>query len=392
MAPPPDPGRDDRPIVAIYRSPLFNASESFVQAHAAGLDRYRPLLVGLEDKGNARPELRGRLVVPASSHEALLFKLTGRAPALVERLRAAEPRLVHAHFATDGLLALPLAGALGVPLLTTLHGYDVSRTRIRLLASGRLSWVRYALLRRRLIGRGHAFLAVSDAVRSQAIARGFPAERTFTHYLGIDLEAFAAGAETAQPGLVLHVGRLVEKKGTAILLDAFARVAAADRGAELVVIGDGPERRALERRAAALGLGGRVRFLGRLPHGEVAQWMRRAWVLAAPSATARDGDSEGLPTVVVEAAAARLPAVATDHAGIPEAVVDGATGFIVPERDSEALASRLLDILGSADLRRRLGSAARERAERRFDARRQNALLEERYDALPRQTRPRASR
>lgn len=382
------PQLDDRPVVAIYRSPLFNASESFVQAHAGGLKRYQPLLAGLEDKGHAWPELRPRMVVAGSTMEALGFKLFGRAAGFVQRIAAARPRLVHAHFATDGLLALPLAAALGVPLVTTLHGYDVSRARRRLLGSGRLSWMKYALLRGRLTDSGALFLAVSEAVRRQAIARGFPPERTLTHHLGVDLDRFTAGTGERQPGLILHAGRLVEKKGTAILIDAFARLCARRPDARLAIVGDGPERPALERRSAALGLGGRVEFLGALPQHEVAAWMRRASVLAAPSVTARDGDAEGLPTVIVEAAASSLPVVATDHAGNAEAVLDGRSGFIVAERDADALAGRLGALAGSPELRDRLGGAARRLAEERFDARRQAARLEDLYDELLGRIRP----
>ena len=381
---------DPRPTVAIYRSPLFNASESFVQAHAAGLIRYCPLLVGLEDRGHAWRELQERLVLPESSWEAMRFKLLGDAGAMAARVRPASPRLVHAHFATDALLALPLAKALGVPLVTTLHGYDVSRSRGRMLSSGRLSWINYALRRRRLMQQGRLFLAVSDAIRDRAIAQGYPSERTFTHYLGVDVARFSADPGAAEPGLILHVGRLVEKKGTVDLLEAFARLPR-DCRAALVIIGDGPERRRLERRSSKLGIAPAVRFLGPLPQEEVAAWMRRAWILAAPSVTARDGDSEGLPTVVVEAAASSVPAIGTNHAGIPEAIRDGETGVIVPERDPEALAGGMLKLLGSADLRHLMGAAARRLAEARFDASRQSAALEDRYDAVLRHTRPRRS-
>jgi glycosyltransferase involved in cell wall biosynthesis len=110
--------------------------------------------------------------------------------------------------------------------------------------------------------------------------------------------------------------------------------------------------------------------------------MRRATVLAAPSITARDGDAEGLPTAIVEAAASALPAVGTDHSGIVEAIVDGETGFIVPERDAGALAARLLAILGDPELRDRMGAAARALAERKFDLARQMRRLEEIYDQV----------
>ena len=373
-------GADRRPAIAIYRGPLFNLSETFVRAHAQALVRYRPLLAGIEDKGNVPSELRTGLVVPRNAGERQLARL-GILRGLAERLRSEHPCLIHAHFGPDALAALPLARALDVPLIATLHGYDVTRNRTRMLASGRLTWMRYALRRRMLAREGALFLTVSDALRKTALAQGFPAARARTHYLGVDLARFNGSGER-EPGLVLHVGRLVEKKGTAGLIDAVARLPEA----RLVVIGDGPQRGRLERHAA--GLGERVRFLGTLAPAEVAGWMRRAALLAAPSVTARDGDAEGLPTVIVEAAASGLPTVGTLHSGIPEAVVDGETGFLVPERDVEALVARLDALLGSPELRRRMGAAARRLAEDKFDLRVQSARLEAIYDEVRGQIRP----
>jgi glycosyltransferase involved in cell wall biosynthesis len=367
-------------VAAVFRSPVFNASETFVAAQAAGLDRYQALVAGLYGIGNVPDELDGRVVL-ASRTQELSLKLFGSAAALAAEVGPFKPRLVHAHFAPDGLLALPLARRLRVPLVTSLRGYDVSRSPAQLLASGRLSWVRYALQRRRLMAQGDLFLAVSDALREQAIAAGYPADRTITHYNGVDLDRFSAAPD--DDGVtVLHVGRLVEKKGTAALLHAFAPMRARHPEAELVILGDGPRRAALEQLTRELGIDNAVRFLGMQPHATVVEWLQRAAVLAAPSLRARDGDSEGLPNVVVEAAASGRPVVATDHGGIGEAVTDGQTGFIVPEGALEPLALRLSELLASAELRRRFGAAARAFAEQKFDFRRQMARLETLYDAV----------
>jgi glycosyltransferase involved in cell wall biosynthesis len=349
---------DERPVAAIFRAPLFNASETFVQTHALALRRYRPLLVGLEDKGNAWPELRDGLIVARSP---LRLKLLGDAGELAERLRPERPALVHAHFATDGLIALPLARALGVPLVTTLHGFDVSRSRAAMLRSGRLSWMRDALGRARLQREGGLFIAVSEAIRRRALAQGFPEARTVTLHNGVDLSRFAAG--TPEPGLVLHVGRLVEKKGTALLIRAFAQVAERHPHARLVIVGDGPLRTRIE--ATAVAAGHNILFTG-----------------ALSSVAAADGDAEGLPTVVLEAAAASVPALVSDHSGLPEAVSDGETGLVVGEGDVPALAAGLDRLLASAELRTRLGAAARIRAAAMFDAARQAEALERLYDRL----------
>ncbi len=364
----PEPFRSDqRPVVLVFRGPVFNASETFVRAQALGLKRYQPLVIGLEDKGHVPPELADRVLIRP------------RAP----RLEAFKPVLVHAHFATDGLRALALATRLGVPLATSLRGYDVSRSRAALLGSGRLSWMRYALFQRRLMRRGDLFLAVSDALRNQAVSRGFPAARTFTHYNGVDLTRFYPG-EGGDVATILHVGRLVEKKGTALLLRAFAEVSAAHPKARLAIVGDGPLRAGLERLAGELGLAEAVKFPGALTAEEVAELMRGAAMLVAPSRIARDGDSEGLPNVVVEAMASGLPVVASDHGGIAEALADGHSGFLVPEGAVEPLARCIADLLADPGLRARMGAAGRAIASERFDIIRQMARLEERYDALTR--------
>jgi glycosyltransferase involved in cell wall biosynthesis len=229
---------------------------------------------------------------------------------------------------------------------------------------------------------------VSDAVRAKAIARGYPPERILTHHNGIDFDRFRPGLARREPGLILHVGRLVEKKGTGVLIEALAAIVSAGvQGASLAIIGDGPLRGALERQARQAGLGERVRFLGALSPDEVAAGMRRAAILAAPSLTAKDGDAEGLPTVVVEAAASGIPVVATFHSGIPEAVTDGETGFLVPEGDAVALADRLARLLGSEPMRRDMGAAARRLAERKFERGRLSERLEEIYDQLVEENR-----
>src|SRR2546423_8114230 len=115
--------------------------------------------------------------------------------------------------------------------------------------------MRYAIGKKRMQCGGALCLAVSDALRERAIARGYPEVRTLTHYNGVDLDRFRPNVAPREPGLILHVGRLVEKKGTKLLIDAVARLA----DARLAIIGDGPLRAGLERQARELG--DRVRLL-----------------------------------------------------------------------------------------------------------------------------------
>src|SRR4051812_39045597 len=114
------PAREDDeqvPVVAIFRSAVFNESERFIQGQAAALTRWRPLIVGLKRKGEMAPRL-GEAIVAKSPAERWAFRLRGRGGPIEAKLRAVGPALIHANFGTDGLLVLPLARAMGLPLIT----------------------------------------------------------------------------------------------------------------------------------------------------------------------------------------------------------------------------------------------------------------------------------
>jgi glycosyltransferase involved in cell wall biosynthesis len=120
--------------------------------------------------------------------------------------------------------------------------------------------------------------------------------------------------------------------------------------------------------------------LGALPQAEVLAWMRQAAMLALPSVRTGTGRIEGLGMVGLEAAATGVPVIGSDIGGIPEAVIDGETGFLVPERDHEGLAARIEGLLADASLRRRMGAAARRLVEQKFDLVTQTRVLETLYD------------
>lgn len=289
--------------------------------------------------------------------------------------------LLHAHFGVEGVYAAPLARALAVPLVTTLHGFDVTVARARLLASRKPSWVNYVTWRTDLFAQGALFICVSEHIRRRAVAWGYPQDKVVVLPIGVDTEAIRPTG-TAEAPRILHVARLVEKKGTADLLRAFATVRGAVHDAELVIVGDGPLRAALGELAAELGVAGAVRFVGARPHEETLRLLSGSRLLCLPSVTAGSGDQEGLPTVVLEAGAGGKPVVGTNHGGIPEAVTDGVNGYLVPERDPRALADRLIVLLRDPQLCEQFGKAGRESVRERFDLRRQTDKLEELYGSL----------
>lgn len=163
-----------------------------------------------------------------------------------------------------------------------------------------------------------------------------------------------------RPFTVLYAGRLRTRKAVAVLLEAFSRLRDRVSDAELIVVGDGEQRPALEAQAKRLGVAGAIRFEGARPHDAMPAYYRSADVFCLPSLY------EGFPLAILEAMAAGLPVVATAVAGVPEAVADGVTGRVVPAEDAGALAEALAGLAADPVTARAMGEAGRARAAREF--------------------------
>jgi colanic acid/amylovoran biosynthesis glycosyltransferase len=375
---------DALPEVAIFRHNLFRISEPFIAEQAQHLRRYRPLYVGRKRFGLppdgasslALEDLYKRWKLPRIGWQML----TGDAQPYLRLLGRGRPSLIHAHFGIEGVSALGLAMQLEIPLVTTFHGFDATLKTHAMLGSP--AWFRYPLLRRKLAREGNLFLCASSFIRQKLLETGFPESRTHTHYIGVDCQTIRPRADFEETPLILHVARLVEVKGTRYLLRAFATVARKYDRVQLVIIGDGPLRRQLHALTASLGMRDRVEFLGAVPHVAVLSWMRKAAMLVLPGIRTTTGREEGLGMVLLEAAATGLPIVGSRVGGIPECMLEGKTGFLVPERDEDALARRMAELLEDPVRRHRMGAAGRALVEDRFDIDRQTAVLENYYDSL----------
>ena len=368
--------------VAVFRHNLFRISEPFITQQAQRLRRYKPLYLGRLRFGQppdladslALQDIGGRWPLPGIG-----LQMITRNPGPYQRLLAGRrPALIHAHFGVEGVYALPLARRLKIPLVTTFHGFDATLSTAALLCSP--AWANYPLFRHRLARHGDLFLCASSFIRDRVLAMGFPEARTHVHYIGVDCEAIRPRNPDEETPTILHVARLVEVKGARYLVEAFGMLARRHPEARLVIIGEGPLERPLKARARSLGLETRISFLGALPHAQVLEWMRKATMLVLPSVRTASGRVEGLGMVCLEAAATGVPVVGSRIGGIPEGVIDGRTGFLVPERDAGALAGRMNDLLENPATRCRMGIEARARIERRFDTRRQTGMLEAFYD------------
>lgn len=273
-------------------------------------------------------------------------------------------------FVQDAFKAFRLrrAGVLQAPVVAGVRGSDI--TRYVLTRGPRV----YARVFRRIA----LFLPVCAAFARRIVELGAPPARVVVHGTGIDLRHWRFRGRRLEPGeplRVVTVARLVEKKGIAYVLDAVHRLGEAGLDVSYEVVGDGPLRATLEALRDRLGLRERVRFAGWATPDQVRQVLDRAHVLVAASVTARDGDEEGIPNVLKEAMASGLPVVATRHGGIPELVEDGVTGFLVAERDAEALAARLAGLATPSERWAAMAAAGRARVERDYDIERLNDRL-----------------
>lgn len=185
-------------------------------------------------------------------------------------------------------------------------------------------------------------------------------------YNGLGPQAPAVGYDGRNTDRLLGVGRLVEKKGFDLLIETVASLRHIRPDIECVIAGDGDQRHQLERLAAELGVEDRVEFVGSVNQTQVAELMREATLLVAPCRVGADGNQDALPTVLIEALAAGLPAVTTAVAGIPEIITDGVEGRIV-EGDPARLCDTIAELLADPLTMRAMSAAGPLKANRRFD-------------------------
>jgi glycosyltransferase involved in cell wall biosynthesis len=204
----------------------------------------------------------------------------------------------------------------------------------------------------------HRVVANSEACVDRLIEEGVPEWRIARVENGIDVARFQPAAAASRRRVITTVANLRPGKGHDVLLGAAARVIKRVPDARFQIVGDGPERAALERQAAALRISAHVAFLGH--RDDVPRVLAESDLFAFPSRM------EASPNAVIEAMAAALPIVASRTGGIPELIAHERTGLLVPPGDERALAAALLRLIDRPDLAARLGAGARQDAEGRF--------------------------
>jgi glycosyltransferase involved in cell wall biosynthesis len=272
---------------------------------------------------------------------------------------------LHAHFASGAANVARLASQLtGISFSLTAHAKDIYCRHVD----------KSSLCR--TLNQANALVTVSD-YNVDYIAEQLSDVTTQVKrvYNGLPLQDFVYQSPEKRANNIVAVGRLIEKKGFEVLVKACKHMHARRKDFSCFIIGDGPLREDLLQLVSDLELSEHIELCGPRSQTETKRYMQQAAVMAAPCVVSDDGDRDGLPTVLMESMALGTPCVATDVTGIPEIVIDGETGLIVPQHDAQSLADALCRLLDNPPLRVELSSAARRLIEREFDIHKNSEIM-----------------
>ncbi len=281
--------------------------------------------------------------------------------------------VLHCQFGQLGIEVAKLCncGVLSGSLVTSFRGADATIT-------GFQRGNKFA----NLFATGDRFLAVSDSIRENLLELGCPADKIEVLRSGVDLSTFSYRGRTElhSPLRLVTIGRMSPSKGIEYSLDAVRDLVNEGFSISYRIIGNGPSRQDLIDYAAELDLGSVVSFENAVDVNKVAEILRDSDILVAPSIVASNGQTEGIPNVIKEAMASGVPAIGTDVGGVAELIDHGKNGFLVRQKDSDAIVDCVRTILAQQDEMPQILSRARQSIEQVYDLQRLNADLEKTYE------------
>ena len=376
----------EKPIVASYCTTFLKPEMLHIYRQVTALRRYETFVVTKERQCPERYPFADLALLPEPRQPLLrrfYLKFIQRVPALyyrgemeqlVELFGRRRADLMHVYFGHTGVHLRAFLQWWERPALVSFHGADVMP---------RAHQPKYLGEMQQLFTLVPLVLARSESLAERLKAIGCPANKIRLNRTGIPLTEFPPVERPAPQGGALHLVqtcRLIAKKGLRTALQAFADFRRDHPRATFSIVGEGPMREELRRLAAELGISEAVQFPGFLNQTQLNALYASAHLFLHPSELTENQDQEGIPNSMLEAMSTGLPVAATLHGGIPEAVRDGFSGFLVPERDPAALAAALRRFVQSPDTLQQLGRAASQSVRAEFEQSRAVAKLEACYD------------
>ncbi len=372
-------------MAAQYVATFLKPEMLHIYRQIRALERFRPVVICQKRENGADFPLEDVMVVPKpATHQLRRLwqkQILGRpitiykseARRLAETLEEIAASVLHVYFGHIGVHLLPLLEISPVPIIVSFHGADA-----QLNTQGAY----YAACARRVLERAKLVFARSESLLERLAEFGCNPRKLRLHRTGLPLEEIDFHARNpAQRGAwhFVQACRLIEKKGLATTMRAFAAFRQQFPDSTLTVAGEGPLRAALGGMARELRIAEHVRFTGFLSQPDLRALFAASHIFLHPSETAGEGDQEGVPNAMLEAMASGLPVIATRHGGIPEAVEDQVSGLLVKEREHAAVTAAMLRLTREPALYTSMGAVASQRVREKFDLHKQTRLLEELY-------------
>ena len=376
---------DERPVVASYCATFLKREMLHIYRQITALDGVRPVVIAQKRENADRFPFVDITLVPKPTLHFLRriwyrqlrdvpWKISrGETAQLLAALERSRAHLLHVYFGHIAVHLLPLIREWRGPTVVSFHGADVmvdlEKPAYRAATIDMLEAVRLVLVR-------------SESLRDALKNVGCPASKIHIQRTGIPLDEvpFRARSRPVDGSWqFLQACRLIEKKGLITSVRAFAEFVQRYPQARFAIAGEGPLLDSLQEEARALGVADRVMFTGFISQPQLRELFYSSHIFLHPSETGADGNQEGVPNSMLEAMASGLPVFATMHGGIPEAVANGVSGVLVPERDSAALAAQILAAVESPERLHSLAKHGAAAVAERFEQRAQVRKLEDCY-------------
>lgn len=359
-----------------------------VYRQITGLTRFKPVVFAQKRENADQFPFEDLVLLPRPVTRELRrfwMKTVRREPVRIYRSEArridrelarVNAALIHVYFGHIGVYLLPFIEKSQVPVIVSFHGAD---------AMVDMDKPAYRTLAGRVLRKANLILARSESLAERLVLLGADRTKIRIHRTGIPLGQFPFVQRHAPADGAWHfiqACRLISKKGLQTTLRAFAKFAQAYPKARLTIAGEGPLLPELQSAAGEMGIGDRVRFAGFLDQESLRRQFESAHAFVHPSEMGPDGNQEGVPNSMLEAMAMGLPALATTHGGIPEAVENGVSGTLVAEQDWRGLADAMTRLAGAHSRYETMSRAASEAVRAGFEQGVQIRVLEDCYQQV----------
>jgi colanic acid/amylovoran biosynthesis glycosyltransferase len=376
------------PVVASYCATFLKPEMWHIYRQITALERVAPVVIAQKGENSGRFPFDKIDIVPKPALHFLRrfwfrqlrdkpWQISGgELRALLYVLENTDARLLHIYFGHIAVHLLPLIRAWKNPSIVSFHGADVMVD---------LNKPAYREATRQMLDAVKLVLVRSESLRRAVADLGCDENKIEVQRAGVPVDEFSfrernfPSSDSGAEWRFVQAGRLIEKKGLPVTLRAFASFLKRYPNATLTVAGEGPLFGQLQGLAGELTIDQNVSFTGFISQEQLRDLYYASHIFLHPSETGPDGNQEGIPNSLLEAMATGLPAFATEHGGIPEAIKHGVSGVLVPERDDEELAWALLNAVEDRHFLSQVARNGAEVVEEKFNLRLQARRLEDAY-------------